>query len=199
MDPRGRGLRRAALRPFDCALTAREARRASRLGACLRCACFVGVEEERRNRGRATRLVDRHEGEPRIDARPAPTGARIFTFHVDRDLERRAERRSDAAREAHHLADLDRLLELQIVDEGRHGRLPGVTRRADGAAEVDPGHDLTAEDRAERVRVLRQHVLRHLGDGRRRGARRERGRTSFAGGHARGAYTRTLDGAERDL
>ena len=53
--------------------------------------------------------------------------------------------------QAHDLPDAHRPLEQQIVDEGRHAGAARVPLRADDAAEVDPGHDLPAEDRPERL------------------------------------------------
>ncbi len=65
--------------------------------------------------------------------------------------------------QAHDLPDAHRALEEQVVHERRHAGPSRVPLGADDAAEVDPRHDLPAEDRAVEVRVLRQHVLEHLG------------------------------------
>ena len=61
------------------------------------------------------------------------------------------------------IADLDRMQELQVVDGGRDQQAARVPMAGDGAGNVDEVHHGAAEDEPERVRVVRQHDLHHLG------------------------------------
>ena len=54
---------------------------------------------------------------------------------------------------------------LQIVDRRRHEQRAGVSMAGDGAGDVDEVHHRAAQDEAERVGVVRQHDLHHLGGG----------------------------------
>ena len=55
--------------------------------------------------------------------------------------------------------------ELQAVDGRRDQQAARVPMAGDGAGDVDEVHDRAAEDEPERIRVVRQHDLHHLGGG----------------------------------
>jgi len=65
--------------------------------------------------------------------------------------------------DGHHVADADRHLEVQVVDEGRDRNATAMTLGRDGRADVDPAHDGAAEGRAQDVGVLGQDLFGHLG------------------------------------
>ena len=95
-------------------------------------------------------------------------GQRLLREHLDFHLERRAPDGCHARLEDDQVADLDRMQELQAVDGRGHEQAAGVAMARDGAGDVDEVHDRAAQDEAERVRVVRQHDLHHLGGGLRR-------------------------------
>ncbi len=54
---------------------------------------------------------------------------------------------------------------MQVVDGGGHEQRARVAVARDRAGDVDEVHHGAAEDEAERVRVVRQDDLHHLGGG----------------------------------
>ena len=71
------------------------------------------------------------------------------------------------------IADFHRIEELQPVDGRRHDQTPRMPMTRDGAGDVDEVHGRAAEQEPERVRVVRQNDLDHLGVGIGRGPWRE--------------------------
>ena len=71
--------------------------------------------------------------------------------------------------------------ELQIVDGGRDEEAAGVAVARDGAGDVDQVHDRAAQDVAERIGVVRQDDLHHLGRRLGRALGREVHRDSVSG------------------
>ena len=93
---------------------------------------------------------------------------------LDLYLERRPERRGDRRAQNDEIADADGMQELQSINGRGHERPARVAVRRDGARDVDQVHHRPAEDESERVRVVRQDDLHHLGEGVRRPLRRRR-------------------------
>src|SRR5262249_31886934 len=124
---------------------------------------FLGLNQQGRHADLAAVAVDRHEREKRRARQLTTTGERFLGEDIDLHLERRGEDAGDARLQDDEVADLDRVQELQIVDGGRNEQRARVAVAGDGAGDVDEVHDRAAEDVAERVRVVRQHDLHHLG------------------------------------
>src|SRR4029079_8069245 len=78
-------------------------------------------------------------------------------------FERGVEHAGDVRAQDDQIADLDRVEELQVVDGGGHQQAARVAMTGDRAGDVDQMHHRAAEDEPERVRVVRQHDLDHLG------------------------------------
>ena len=157
------GLRPALRSTSFCLAASLAARRAS---ASLRFpALFRRLEQERRNRHALPELVDRHERQVG-EARVFPLAReRALREDVDLDLQRRPEHRGDLRPQDDQVADLDRVQELQPVDGGGDDAAARVAMTGNRAGDVDEVHDGAAEHEPERVRVVRQHHLHHLGGG----------------------------------
>ena len=61
------------------------------------------------------------------------------------------------------ISDLDRVQELQPVDRRRDEQAASMAMAGDGAGDVDEVHHRAAEDVSERVGVVREDDLHHLG------------------------------------
>ena len=92
-------------------------------------------------------------------------GQNLLRKHVHLHFERRRERAGDARLQDDQVADLDRVEELEVVDGGGDQQRAGVAVAGDGAGDVDQVHDGAAQDEPERVGVVGQHDLHHLGGG----------------------------------
>ena len=132
-------------------------------------AVLIGLQQQRRDLNALSIAIDRDERQIRAAGQPAHAGQRLLRKHFDLHFERRGPDGGDARLENDQVADLDRVEELQAVDRGRHEQRAGVAVAGDRAGDVDEVHDRPAEDEPERVGVVRQDDLHHLG-GRLRGA-----------------------------
>ena len=92
-------------------------------------------------------------------------GQRFLRKHIDLRFERRRERAGDARLQDDQVADLDRVQELQAVDRRGDQQAARVAMAGDRAGDVDEVHHRAAEDEPERVGVVRQDDLHHLGGG----------------------------------
>jgi hypothetical protein len=84
--------------------------------------------------------------------------------------------------------------ELQTVHGGRDHEAARVPVAGDRAGDVDEVHDRAAEDVAERIRVVGQDDLHHLGGRGGRGDRLEVGHAGIIGDRPRDARPPTDDG-----
>ncbi len=123
----------------------------------------LAVEEEGRDAHARAGGRHRHEREKRPARELAPPRQGLFREHVHLHLERRGERAGDARFEHDEIADFDRVEELEVVHRGRDHRRARVPDARDRPRDVDQVHNGAAQDVAERVRVVRQHHLHHLG------------------------------------
>lgn len=106
--------------------------------------------------------VNRDKCELGVDAWPASSRGSVLSFDSDFDFHRCTEYRGYACLEPYDFTDVNRLFELQTVDECSDSHPPRMALRANGRAQIDPTHDLPTEDAAKRVGVLRKHVFGHL-------------------------------------
>jgi hypothetical protein len=65
--------------------------------------------------------------------------------------------------EADQITDLDGMEKLEPVDGSGHDRDPGVANGRDRPGDVDKVYHRAAKDESQRVRVVRQHDLHHVG------------------------------------
>ena len=63
----------------------------------------------------------------------------------------------DLGLENSDLAYADGREKVEIIHTGRHHDLAGMTLGGNTGADIDPGHDLPAKSRANRIRVGWQH------------------------------------------
>jgi len=84
---------------------------------------------------------------------------------VKRGTHRRASRKKVLARASGYFLTKSKLYRaaMEAVDRGRHEQAARVAVAGDGAGDVDEVHDGAAQDEAERIGVVGQHHLHHLG------------------------------------
>ena len=111
----------------------------------------------------ATGFLEAFDREPDADLDP---GQRRLGVHLDLHFERRGEGCGDPGVEDDQVADLDRMEELQPIHGGSDHWCSRVPVRGNRTGDVDQVHDGAAEDEPQRVRIIRQHHLHHLGGGR---------------------------------
>src|SRR5205807_8843927 len=90
-------------------------------------------------------------------------GQGFFGEDVDLDFERGLKRAGDVRLQDDQVANFDRMQELEVVDRGRDEEAPRVTMARDRPGNVDEVHDRTAQDEAQRIGIVGQHDLDHLG------------------------------------
>lgn len=152
-----------------------EAARPPNLSGALRCADTLGIHQQRGHGCRLPIVVNRDERELRSDAGPSPTCHGVFALDDDCNLHRCSKRRSDARLKANDLADPNRQFKLHVINERGYRHAARMSLSTNGAAQINPRHDLAAENAAQRVRMLRKHVFCHLREARLLRARSEGG------------------------
>jgi pimeloyl-ACP methyl ester carboxylesterase len=125
---------------------------------------------ERADRLWAAIVPEGDKGEVRAGGVLEAASGRIAGLDPDPDLHRGPPDVVDHRAEVHDVADPDGEDEVEGVHRRGHAGAPRVLHRGERRADIDPRHDLPAEDGPERVRVGRQHELVHLDRGRQRRA-----------------------------
>jgi len=123
----------------------------------------VGVGNEARNGDPLTLAIDGDEREIRQARQLPSTGEGFLGKDFDFNFERRRPGRGHARPEKDQIPDPDRVQELQAVDSGGDEHAARVTVRGDRAGDIDQVHHRTAEDESERIGIVRQNDLHHLG------------------------------------
>src|ERR1700722_1236307 len=111
----------------------------------------------------ATVFVDGNEDEIGAGDVQVCPGLRIFDPDFDANFERRIEGAIDAGLENEQIADVNRLNEVDVIHGGGDHVGARVAIGGDGAGEVNEVHEAAAKQVAERVGVVREDDLSHLG------------------------------------
>ena len=84
----------------------------------------------------------------------------VLGEHFDPDLHRRPAREVDPCHGGHHVADVNRLAEIDFVDRDGHTLAVRVTDGGHSGDAVHEREDVAAEHVAHDVRMMRHHELR---------------------------------------